>query len=89
MRLMTSGSYRWLIGLIAAVAMLSGCQENGTDGAVQPGIEILTDGGLVRGTIKGDTRVFFGMPYAAPPVGERRWRLPGPAGAVAAMATGL
>jgi len=73
---MTSGTYRWLILLIAAVTILSGCQKNSVDEAVQPGIEVLTDKGLIRGTIKGDTRVFLGIPYAVPPLGERRWQPP-------------
>jgi len=78
MRLMTSGNYRWMIGLIATVTILSGCQENVADRAPQPGIEVMTDKGLVRGIVKGESRVFLGMPYAAPPVGERRWRPPSP-----------
>lgn len=42
--------------------------------------QVKTTGGLVRGTTAGDTaiRVFKGIPYAAPPVGERRWQAPGP-----------
>jgi len=37
-----------------------------------------TESGLVRGTASGDTHitVFKGVPFAAPPVGENRWRVP-------------
>jgi len=38
------------------------------------------DGGLVEGETEADSalRVFRGIPYAAPPVDEARWRPPGP-----------
>ena len=34
--------------------------------------------GAVQGTVEGDVHVFRGIPYALPPVGERRWRAPEP-----------
>ncbi|WP_432196518.1 carboxylesterase/lipase family protein [Streptomyces sp. bgisy027] len=41
---------------------------------------VRTDLGLIRGTAAHDGgRVFQGIPYAAPPVGELRWRPPRPA----------
>jgi len=78
MGLMFSNTYYWRIWLIAAMAILSGCQEYEVDSAAQPGIEILTDKGPIRGGIRGDTRVFLGIPYAAPPLGTNRWRAPAP-----------
>jgi para-nitrobenzyl esterase len=34
--------------------------------------------GQVSGTTSGTTRVFKGIPYALPPIGERRWKAPAP-----------
>ena len=45
-----------------------------------PGIgdTVTIDTGLISGTMDGDVRVFRGIPYAAPPVGDQRWRPPQP-----------
>jgi len=34
--------------------------------------------GQVSGTTSGATRIFKGIPYALPPIGERRWKAPAP-----------
>jgi len=41
---------------------------------------IRAGGGFISGTNDGTIRVFRGIPYAAPPVGELRWRPPQPVG---------
>ena len=39
---------------------------------------IKVDGGLIEGTHEGTLTVYKGIPFAAPPVGELRWRAPQP-----------
>src|SRR5688572_14640744 len=43
--------------------------------------QVRTSGGLVQGTTtaNGQIRVFKGIPFGAPPVGELRWQAPRPA----------
>ena len=40
---------------------------------------IKVEGGLLKGTVEDGLRVYRGIPFAAPPVGDLRWRPPQPA----------
>jgi para-nitrobenzyl esterase len=48
-------------------------------GVVAAGAQtVATRAGKVKGSTEGDISTFLGIPYAAPPVGENRWRAPQP-----------
>jgi hypothetical protein len=52
------------------VMLLGGIASAGT---------IKTEGGVIQGTVEDGLSVYRGIPYAAPPVGDLRWRAPEPA----------
>lgn len=58
---------------LAATAMAAPVTSDDSD------LVVRTDRGAVRGLVEQDTRTFRGIPYAAPPTGEWRWRSPRPA----------
>lgn len=39
---------------------------------------IRVEGGMIQGMKEGKVTVFKGIPYAAPPVGDLRWKAPQP-----------
>jgi para-nitrobenzyl esterase len=45
-------------------------------GAQQLSDPVMIEQGLIRGEVLGSTVAFRGIPYAAPPVGQLRWRSP-------------
>ena len=69
---------------VSAVSVAATLVTAGTGGAVaspasggaNPIVRI--NGGLVRGTTAGTVGEFLGIPYAAPPTGNLRWRPPAP-----------
>jgi para-nitrobenzyl esterase len=73
---------RWLVVALAVVGVAAGGyagqQEAAGSGAADAAV-VRTDRGPVHGTVGADYRSFQGIPYAAPPVGERRWQPPQPA----------
>ncbi|GAA2208328.1 carboxylesterase family protein [Nonomuraea monospora] len=69
MRLIPAAAILLLTTLLAAPA----AAEAGSPDQVR------TDKGVVKGQVLDDRREFKGIPYAAPPVGELRWKAPRPA----------
>ncbi len=44
-----------------------------------PPEQVKVEQGIVQGTVEDGLRIFKGIPFAAPPVGELRWKAPQPA----------
>ena len=60
-----------LLCLIACAVMSCNTQPK------SPGLVAVT-GGLIQGVVEEDMTIFKGIPFAAPPVGELRWKAPQP-----------
>ncbi|MFE9929199.1 carboxylesterase/lipase family protein [Streptomyces sp. NPDC005533] len=65
--------------LLPVVLLLLGAAAPPQRPAVDPEPVVGTDRGAVRGRAHGAYDTFEGIPFAAPPTGARRWRLPEPA----------
>lgn len=73
----TSVIGRAVCGLVT-VFMLAGCAGGQQESPADPAL-VQTSAGMLRGVVAEDHRLFAGIPYAAPPVGQLRWQLPEPA----------
>jgi para-nitrobenzyl esterase len=62
---------------VSRVAVLLACLPVMAAGGPKPG-PVQVDGGQVEGESVGSVTVYKAIPFAAPPVGELRWRAPGP-----------
>ena len=65
-----------LPGFSAALSVV--CLAATLWGCAQPEPVVETQSGAVRGLVVDDVLAFKGIPFAAPPVGEWRWRAPQP-----------
>ncbi len=75
----------WLLGSLAMAALLlASCRPvsapaaSSTGVVVEDGVVVKIDSGAVEGAAANGVDAFLGIPYAAPPVGELRWRAPQP-----------
>lgn len=62
--------------IAAAAALSTACVAGASADTALPPVGI--DSGLVAGTTRDGVNRFFGIPYAAPPVGDLRWKAPQP-----------
>ena len=65
--------------ILIGFSFLAGCTQKGSE----PGVAnisgvVKTDAGAVSGIQQGSLRVYLGIPFAAPPTGDLRWRPPAP-----------
>lgn len=66
-----------VLGGIAAVVAATACTPGGGD-QTPADLVVSTASGKIRGSVADNVRRFEGIPFAAPPVGERRWAPPQP-----------
>jgi para-nitrobenzyl esterase len=81
---MTSGHLTRTALVFAAIAACSSSSDvdgssSGSGGGTTAPLEVAVEQGIVVGTLTGETRAFRGIPYAAPPTGDNRFRPPQPA----------
>ncbi len=67
----------WLRGVLAWALTMAGTLSVFAQPAVDP-LVAKVEGGTVRGAAAGSVITWKGIPYAAPPVGNLRWRVPKP-----------
>lgn len=74
---------RWIVinavVVIMCMFVMNGCQNDLMGSKKEQKDDIVqTDTGPVKGTVSEKHRLFQGIPFAAPPVGELRWQSPQP-----------
>lgn len=63
---------------VPAFAGAAPASDNADASVFTTAVTVMTDKGAVRGEAKTNHRQFLGLPYASPPIGERRWTAPQP-----------
>lgn len=80
-RVVKSTGTRQLIFLALLAPLLSAGHRSPTGKAAEDAPVVQISSGAVRGRVREGVLLFAGIPYAAPPVGARRWRAPAPVSA--------
>jgi para-nitrobenzyl esterase len=77
--------YRWTSLILVSLASCGGGDGGGVSGNPPPPLGcvstatvVCTQSGQLQGAVEGAFRAFRGIPFAAPPVGDLRWRPPAP-----------
>jgi para-nitrobenzyl esterase len=81
-----AGRYKWCVALAAALALMSACRAE--DAHDFPAPTVTLKSGALRGarfSADQNSAAFLGVPYAAPPTGELRWKPPEPVAPWAGM----
>jgi para-nitrobenzyl esterase len=73
----SSGRARKLSAFLLLAALATGIAQGKDTPPAAPVVHLAN--GALRGTLQSDTAVFKAIPFAAPPVGDLRWRPPQPA----------
>ena len=75
-----SGLAAFIIGVALGLAACATVSDKARTAGATDTITVRTTAGLVRGMVSSDgsVEVFKGIPFAAPPVGELRWKAPRP-----------
>ncbi len=68
-----------LLAMLAAVFTFASAFTFSAQAQSSSSLQVKTASGVVEGKEMGPVHAFLGIPYAAPPVGDRRWKPPVPA----------